>query len=83
MGDALVIECDSRSHHTGPRNYANDRRRDQRLVALGYRVIRLTYEDVMVAWEATKEMMVALIRAKRHRHRPRGRLSREALFTKE
>ena len=72
VGDRLVLECDSREHHTGRQNYANDRRRDQRLAALGYLVVRLTYEDVMVGWLPTQGLLRGLVAAKVHRGRRRG-----------
>lgn len=72
VGDRLVIECDSIAHHTGSSNYAADRRRDQALAALGFQVIRLTYQDVMQNWDQTRELLRHLIRRGIHR-RPRRR----------
>lgn len=67
VGERLMIECDSRSHHTDPMTFANDRHRDQRNVSLGYTVIRLTYQDVMDNWTATREMLLSLLRRGVHR----------------
>lgn len=71
VGDPLVIECDSRAHHTGEAAYAEDRRRDLELVARGYTVVRLTWADVMHGRDRTAATLRELIRAGRHR-RARG-----------
>ena len=39
-GVRLAIECDGRAYHSSPEQVARDRRRDERLVAEGYRVLR-------------------------------------------
>lgn len=67
IGDRLVIEVDSRAHHTGVEAYRRDRRRDRRLVGLGYVVIRLAYEDVLFDWDEAEEDILAVIRSRRHR----------------
>lgn len=67
IGERLVIEVDSVLHHTSASSYRNDRTRDRRLVALGYVVVRLTYEDVMDNWAEAEQQILALIRAGRHR----------------
>lgn len=67
VGQCLVIEVDSRAHHTDPENYHRDRLRDQRLVSRGYIVIRLTYEQVMFDLAATIERIVPLIARGAHR----------------
>lgn len=43
IGDRLVIECDSRSHHSTPAELDRDNARDLMLTALGYYVIRIRY----------------------------------------
>lgn len=67
VGERLVIECDSRSHHTDPAAFANDRRRDQQLLLRGYRVLRLTWEDVMLHWERTTFYLRQVIAGELHR----------------
>lgn len=67
VGERLVIECDSRAHHSVETAYANDRRRDRELVLRGYWVVRLTWEDVMLRWPATRALLRALLREGRHR----------------
>ncbi len=74
VGDTLVLEIDSRRHHTGADSYQRDRRRDRRLTALGFTVLRVTYEDVMFHWDDVLADILAVIRTRRHRHRHRHRL---------
>ncbi|MGJ3509378.1 endonuclease domain-containing protein [Enemella sp. A6] len=61
VGERLVIEVDSIEHHTTLENYRNDRWRDLRLAALGYRVIRLTYHQVIYDWPETAELIGKVI----------------------
>ncbi len=42
----LVVEVDGRDVHTTRRAFESDRRRDQRLATLGYRVVRFTWRQV-------------------------------------
>lgn len=72
VGERLIIECDSRAHHTSEAAYAEDRRRDLQLVLRGYVVVRLTWADVMLHGEATEVLLRELIRTGRHRI-PRSR----------
>jgi hypothetical protein len=60
----LVVELDGRIGHVGPLDEARDAARDERLRALGYRVRRFTWEDVVFrpAWvvsELRRELAVA------------------------
>lgn len=41
----VVVECDGYEFHSRVEDFANDRRRDQLLVARGYTVLRFTYWD--------------------------------------
>lgn len=43
----LIVEVDGRDPHTTRHAFEHDRRRDQRLALLGYRVIRFTWRQVM------------------------------------
>ncbi len=45
--DNLVVEVDGFAYHSGREQYREDRRRDRAIHALGFRVIRYTYEDVV------------------------------------
>lgn len=67
VGERLIIECDSVSHHTSLSNYRNDRRRDRSSLALGYITMRLTWEDVMFRWDEVLQDILAVVRKDRHR----------------
>ena len=45
----LIVEVDGRDVHTTRRAFESDRRRDQRLATLGYRVVRFTWRQVVFA----------------------------------
>lgn len=45
-GARLVIEVDGRAWHTDNRRFQHDRTRQNRLVGLGYTVLRFTWEDL-------------------------------------
>ncbi|WP_432559826.1 endonuclease domain-containing protein [Granulicoccus sp. GXG6511] len=66
IGMSLVLEVDSREHHQDPQAYERDRIRDQMLMALGYRVIRVTYDQVMHGWNLVEARLLAVIRAGLH-----------------
>ncbi|AZG47819.1 endonuclease domain-containing protein [Gordonia insulae] len=65
----LLLECDSKLHHTSPENYANDRRRDRKTLASGLITMRLTYDDVIYGWAETIADITAVTDADRHRPR--------------
>lgn len=46
-GQRLIVEVDGRDVHTTRNAFESDRRRDQRLATLGYRVVRFTWRQVM------------------------------------
>ena len=55
----LNAEVDGREFHATRRAFESDRRRDQRLVALGYRVVRFTWRQVV----DTRHDVVTTLRA--------------------
>ncbi|WP_432559979.1 type IV toxin-antitoxin system AbiEi family antitoxin domain-containing protein [Granulicoccus sp. GXG6511] len=67
VGDLLVLEMDSVEHHTSLASYRNDRARDGRLVTRGYRVLRLTYADVIDNWDEVQRQILVLVRARKHK----------------
>lgn len=73
LGDHLVVEADSVAHHTGLETYARDRRRDQRLIAQGFIVVRLTWHQIIHERADTIAYLVGLCRQGVHRS---GRLRR-------
>lgn len=54
----LLIEADSRRHHMSKLDFESDRRRDNWLMAAGWRVLRITWEQVT----AHPDEVVALVR---------------------
>lgn len=72
VGESLIIECDSWTFHGSRETQDDDRRRDHILVLLGYRVVRLSFEDVIVHWERTQRFLGELITRRVHRA-PRSR----------
>lgn len=73
VGERLVIEVDSKAHHTDLTNYRADRVRDRRLAELGYRELRVTWEEVMFGWEAVERQILAMVHRGDH-HWPRRRV---------
>lgn len=70
VGRSLMIECDSRAHHTSEASYARDRNRDLLLVSDDNRVLRLTFEHVFHQWPRTQDILVRMLRARLHRRPP-------------
>ena len=67
VGDRLIVELDSRLHHTDRASYEKDRARDLQLVTLGYVVVRVTYRQVMETWETVEAAILAITRRGEHR----------------
>lgn len=67
VGDRLVIECDSNKHHSSWAQQQADRARDRALVARGYRVVRLTYQQIHDDWPAAERDILAVVRRGEHR----------------
>lgn len=72
VGRRLVIEVDSRAWHLDPEAYERDRARDRQLAALGYHVIRLTYEQVLHDWPSVERDILAIVRRGEHLRAPVG-----------
>lgn len=67
VGDRLIVELDSRLHHTDRASYEKDRARDLDLVARGYLVVRVTYRQVMESWATVEAAILAITRRGEHR----------------
>lgn len=65
IGDRVILELDSRSHHLGA-NYENDRTRDLNAIEQGYIVIRVSYRRVMHDWASIERVVLALVRRGEH-----------------
>lgn len=59
IGDRLVIECDSRAHHSTPTELDRDNARDLMLTALGHYVVRVRYRAAV----SDPDGVVAAVRA--------------------
>jgi very-short-patch-repair endonuclease len=57
VGGILIIECDSRAHHSSWESQLADRRRDLTAASLGYFVIRLVAEDILWNVEAVQQAL--------------------------
>jgi very-short-patch-repair endonuclease len=68
IGDRLVLELDSRSHHLGE-DYEKDRWRDLELSRRGYIVIRVSYRRVMEDWASVEASILDVVRRGEHRRR--------------
>lgn len=66
IGDRLVLEIDSQAHHRSASAYHRDRQREQRLAAMGYLVIRVTWEQVFFQWDEVDAVLTTLIAGRRH-----------------
>lgn len=66
LGKSWIIECDSVKYHDNPKQYHEDRRRDLVLKARRYTVTRLTWEQVFLSWDTTKEQLLTCIRRRDH-----------------
>ncbi len=71
VGRSWAIECDSREFHDDPRSYDEDRARDLYLTSRGYRVTRLSWEQVFLRWEETQRMLLTILRRGEHLDPPR------------
>ena len=61
VGTSLLIEVDGAEYHVSPEAFETDRRRDAVLSALGYRVLRFTYAQVMFRWEEVETAVLAAV----------------------
>ncbi|HWD61340.1 MAG TPA: DUF559 domain-containing protein [Humibacter sp.] len=71
VGDRLVVECDSAGFHDGYQS-VRDYDRDMALIRQGYIVLRLKYRHVMFEWAKVEELILAIVRARRHLWRGGG-----------
>ena len=68
IGDRLVLELDSRTHHLGE-NYEKDRDRDLELFRQGFIVLRVSYRRVMFEWPTIEVAVLEAIRRGDHLRR--------------
>jgi len=58
---ALIVETDGAATHLTPQAFEDDRRRDAKLTALGYRVVRFTWRQVVEQPRATIATLAVLL----------------------
>ncbi len=63
VGKSLIIECDGDEYHRDPRE---DRRRDLAAKRLGYRVVRLSFEQIMHTWDESSAALLAVLKTGEH-----------------
>ena len=68
VGDGLVIEADGAEYHTSRKNFEEDRRRDALLAALGYRVLRFSYTQIVFHWPDVEAAIRAAVARGDHLH---------------
>lgn len=61
VGTRLVIELDGWGYHADRERFEADRRRDARLSARGYRVLRFSYRQVMDSWSEVRAAILAAV----------------------
>ncbi len=61
LGDRLVIEVDGKEFHSRESDFESDRRRDAELSALGYRVLRFSYRQMMREWPSVEAAVLAAV----------------------
>lgn len=61
LGRRVVLEVDSRAHHTEADSYQRDRLRDLKLLARGFVVIRVTWEQVMFGWADVEPLILTAL----------------------
>lgn len=71
VGSRLVLEVDSRAHHSAHDAYVTDRDRDLALARLGYDRLRVTYEHVLHRWDEAFAAIMTIVRRGDHRRNPR------------
>jgi very-short-patch-repair endonuclease len=58
----LIVETDGLKTHRTRRAFEFDRRRDQRLMALGWRVIRVTWRQLTEDPQRIERLLTSLLR---------------------
>lgn len=57
----LILEADSKRWHLNEQGWARDRERDRRAAAHGFRVVRLTYDDVVLRLDEVIQDIIAAL----------------------
>ncbi len=78
LGRSLLLETDGYAFHADRESFREDRRRDRVALALGYSVIRLTWEQVFSSWSEVFADISAIVSTRRHLKPPRKNIPLEA-----
>ncbi|WP_369801249.1 type IV toxin-antitoxin system AbiEi family antitoxin domain-containing protein [Arcanobacterium buesumense] len=57
-----IIECDGRQYHVSESTFENDHRRDLAAQHSGYRVVRLSYQQIWYDWPQTQQKLLDILR---------------------
>ncbi len=71
VGRSLLVETDGYEFHADRDSFREDRRRDRVAAALGYWVVRLTWEQTLGNWPQILADISAIIATRRHLKPPR------------
>ncbi|QRY64545.1 hypothetical protein JVX90_03370 [Gordonia sp. PDNC005] len=66
VGRSMIIEVDGAEYHVDPSQFEKDRLRDLTAWTLGYRPIRLTYQQVVYQWDDIGPLLMEIIRRGDH-----------------
>ncbi len=75
LGERLLVEVDGSEHHSGHAEFVRDRERDALHKALGYVVVRFTYEQVVHRWHEVESVLFLIVSRGEHLWPPRIRRS--------
>lgn len=63
----LIVECDSRAHHSSWEAQLSDRRRDRAAAAQGYLTVRLVAEEILYSPDVVRGALAGVIKGPRRR----------------
>jgi very-short-patch-repair endonuclease len=66
FGSRLIVEVDGAEYHAGVDAFTRDRERDAWHAALGYHVMRFTYDQVVNRWEEVLSVLRLLLQRGEH-----------------
>jgi very-short-patch-repair endonuclease len=75
FGERLLVEVDGSAHHSGHEEFVRDRERDALHKALGYVVVRFSYEQVVHRWHEVESVLTLIVARGEHFWPPRIRKS--------
>lgn len=73
VGKSMIVECDSRAHHTSEEDSTRDWYRDKEARTQGYQITRLIYSQIWNHWEDTQAFLDMILKKRKHSRPPRFR----------